>query len=88
MRKVTITLSDEPVRRARVAAAKEDKSLSRYIADLLDERCKTESESADKLAVLREFLEGPGFPGASKAWRGCEALYAERENQLLRRRSK
>lgn len=85
MKNVTITLPDDLALRARVEAAKQDKSLSRFVAELLDKQCKTESESAKKRAVLREFLKGPGFPGASKAWPGREALYAEREDELLRR---
>jgi hypothetical protein len=82
MKNVTITLPDELAHRARVAAAQQDKSLSRFVAEMLAERCKGES---DKLAVLEQFLNGPGFPGASKAWPGREALYAEREDELLRR---
>src|SRR5580704_5217524 len=83
MKNVTITLQDDLALRARVEAAKQDKSLSRFIADLLEERCKT--EQPDKLGLLREFFDGPGYPGISKAWRGREALYAEREDELLRR---
>jgi hypothetical protein len=82
MKNVTITLPEDLARRARVEAAKQDKSLSRFVADLLAERCKGKT---DKLAVLESFLNGPGFPGASKAWPGREALYAEREDELLRR---
>jgi hypothetical protein len=83
MKNVTITLQDDLAHRARVEAAKQDKSLSRFIADLLEERCK--AEQTDKLGLLREFFDGPGYPGISKAWRGREALYAEREDELLRR---
>ncbi len=82
MKNVTITLPDDLARRARIEAAKQDKSLSRFVADLLEERCK--KEEPDKLALLREFFDGPGYPGISKAWRGREALYAEREDELLR----
>ena len=48
MKNVTISLPDDLARRARVEAAKEDKSLSRFIADLLAERCAR--EESDKLA--------------------------------------
>jgi hypothetical protein len=87
MKNVTITLPDDLAREARVAAAKQDKSLSRFIADLLAERCGEHSEpgKSDKLAALEQFLNGPGYPGISKAWKGREALYAEREDELLRR---
>src|SRR5580700_3806312 len=82
MKNVTITLPDDLARRARVEAAKQDKSLSRFVADLLAERCKGDT---GKLGALEEFFYGPGYPGISKAWRGREALYAEREDELLRR---
>jgi hypothetical protein len=85
MRNVTITLPDELAGRARVEAAKQDKSLSRFIADLLAERYGSDAGKVDKLAVLWEFLDGPGYPGISKAWQGRETLYAEREEELLRR---
>jgi hypothetical protein len=86
MKNVTITLPDDLARKARVEAAKADKSLSRFVADLLAERCKVEQiEKDDKLGALREFFYGPGYPGISKNWRGREALYAEREDELLRR---
>jgi hypothetical protein len=83
MKNVTITPRDDLARRARVEAARQDKSLSRFVADLLEQRCP--AERPDKLALLRKFLDGPGYPGISKAWRGREALYAEREDELLRR---
>jgi hypothetical protein len=83
MKNVTITLTEDLARKARVEAAKQDKSLSRFLADLIEERCK--SDRTEKVALLREFFDGPGYPGISKAWRGREALYAEREDELLRR---
>jgi hypothetical protein len=85
MKNVTITLPDDLARRARVAAAEQDKSLSRFIADLLEERCRPRPSPEEAAAKLEEFLNGPGFPGVSKAWKGREALYAEREDELLRR---
>jgi hypothetical protein len=85
MKNVTITLPDDLARRARIEAAGQDKSLSRFIADLLAERLDAGLTESGKRKVLMEFLDGPGFPGISKAWRGREALYAEREAELLRR---
>jgi hypothetical protein len=87
MKNVTITLPDDLARTARVEAAKADKSLSRFIADMLAERCKDKSDAADadKLRVLKAFWDGPGYPGISKAWKGRDALYAERDDKLLRR---
>jgi hypothetical protein len=86
MKNVTITLPEDLARKARVEAAKQDKSLSRFVADLLAERCTRDEPSREQaLAVLREFWSGPGYPGISKAWKGRNALYAEREDKLLRR---
>jgi hypothetical protein len=85
MKNVTITLPDDLARRARVAAAEQDKSLSRFISDLLEERCRPRPSREEALAVLKEFWNGPGLPGVSENWRGREALYAEREDELLRR---
>jgi hypothetical protein len=86
MKNVTITLPDDLAREVRVQAARQDKSLSRFIADVLAERCGAGSDKdEDKLGALREFFYGPGYPGISKNWRGREALYAEREDELLRR---
>ncbi|MGH8264598.1 MAG: hypothetical protein ACRET4_14050 [Steroidobacteraceae bacterium] len=82
MKNVTIALPDDLARRARVEAAKQDRSLSRFIADLLAERS---CENSGKLGALEEFFYGPGYPGIGKAWRGREGLYAEREDELLRR---
>jgi hypothetical protein len=83
MKKVTLKLADALAQRARVEAAKQDKTLSRFIADLVAERFA--GGRTAKVALLREFFDGPGYPGISKVWRGREALYAEREDKLLRR---
>jgi plasmid stability protein len=48
MKNVTISLPDDFARRARVAAAGQHRSLSRFVADLLKECCK--SEKSDKPA--------------------------------------
>ncbi len=44
MKNVTISLNEDLARLARVKAAEEDKSLSRFVADLLEERMKRESD--------------------------------------------
>jgi hypothetical protein len=64
MKNVTISLDEETAAWARVEAAKAGKSLSRYVGDMLAQRRGlTEAEC---LKVLREFLDGPGYPGVSK----------------------
>ena len=86
MKNVTITLPESLATRARIEAARLNKSLSSFIAGLLDARCPPDQAGREEaLAMLEEFLSGPGYPGISKVWKGRDALYAERENELLRR---
>lgn len=54
MKNVTITLDAKTAAWVRVAAAQEDKSVSRYIAELLDRRMR---ESRDYANAMRRFLE-------------------------------
>jgi hypothetical protein len=46
------------------------------------------ASAPDKLTALRNFFDGPGYPGISEAWRGRDELYAEREDELARRYGK
>jgi hypothetical protein len=88
MKNVTVTLPEDLATRARVAAARENKSLSRYIADLLAEKCRGAPPVPDReeaIRALEDFLSGPGFPGISENWKGRDELYAERDQELLRR---
>ena len=83
MKNVTITLPENTVRRARVAAASQGKSLSKFVSDLVSREVEYDPEAV--LRKLDKFFNGPGFPGASKVWEGREKFYAEREDELLRR---
>jgi hypothetical protein len=58
MRNVTISLDENVARWARVKAAEQDKSLSRFLAELLEERMKHES---DYEAARQRFKEGKPF---------------------------
>ena len=64
MKNVTVTLPEDLAIAARVAAARENKSLSRFIADLLAERCRASSPSRpsreDAIEALKKFWSGPG----------------------------
>lgn len=82
MKNVTITLPDDVLAWARVEAARQSKSLSRFVAGLVEER---RGATGDPAAALTRFLSGPGFPGASKDLPTREELYAEREEELVRR---
>jgi hypothetical protein len=82
MKNVTLTMSDDLVRRARVAAAAREKSLSKFVSELVEREV---GPGGKQLEAIEPFLSGPGFPGISRNWRGREDLYAEREDELLRR---
>jgi hypothetical protein len=59
MRNVTISLNDDTARWARVRAAEADKSLSRFIADLIE---RERSRAADSGAAVQQFLARPTYP--------------------------
>jgi hypothetical protein len=83
MKNVTITLDETVAARARVAAAVQGKSLSRFISELVERAIGNQPKA--QLEALEKFLSGPGYPGISQNWQGREELYAEREDELLRR---
>jgi hypothetical protein len=83
MKNITVSFSNGLVRRVGLEAARQNKSVARFVADLLAARCK--AATSENLAVLREFFDGLGYAGLSQAWRGRVALYAEREDELIRR---
>jgi hypothetical protein len=53
MKNVTISLDEGVARWARVKAAGQDKSLSRFLADLLEERMRQESDYEAGLEIFR-----------------------------------
>lgn len=72
MRNVTISLDDETARWARVRAAQCDKSLSRYVAELLSRERHREPEAPptdgpvdvtepEYQAAMKRYLSGPLF---------------------------
>jgi hypothetical protein len=83
MKNVTITLDDSIASRARIEAATRGQSLSKFVRGLIEREIGRDARS--DLDVIREFTRGLGYPGISRNWRGREELYAEREDELLRR---
>src|SRR5262245_49326907 len=83
MKNVTITLDEAVATCARVEAASRGKSLSKFVRELIEREIGRDAKS--DLDVIREFTRGPGYPRISRNWRGREELYAEREDELLRR---
>lgn len=59
MRNVTISLDEDLARKARVAAAEHDMSLSKFVAELLRKEVDTASGAYE--AAKREFLSTPAY---------------------------
>src|SRR3954453_12039577 len=84
MKNVTISMDEDTAAWARVEAAEAGKSLSRYVGDLLAEK-RGNGKEEQPWAVLKEFLDGPGYPGISKNLPTRDELYDDREEELVRR---
>lgn len=54
MKNITITLDEETAAWVRVSAAREDRSVSRYIAEMLGERMRTSDDYAN---AMRRFFD-------------------------------
>lgn len=59
MKNLTITLTEEMLSRVRVAAAKEGKSMSRFVADLVEGRVGRKMTQRE---AVEAFLAGPPLP--------------------------
>ena len=57
MKNVTITLPEQTLAKLRIEAAKAGKSVSKFMADLAEERIG--SRTADPGQAMRQFLSGP-----------------------------
>jgi plasmid stability protein len=75
MKNVTITLPEETIARLRVAAAQEGKSMSKFMADLVDIRL---GHTLTQREALTAFLTGPDLPGIATERPAREDLYADR----------
>jgi predicted CopG family antitoxin len=60
MKNVTLTLQDDVLGRARVQAAKEGKSLSKFVSELVERRVGRPMKSQSE--ALEAFLAGPPLP--------------------------
>ncbi|KQP32229.1 hypothetical protein [Methylobacterium sp. Leaf100] len=56
MKNVTVTMDDAVLQRARVAAARDGKSLSKFIAETVEVRV---GRPLNQLEALEQFLAGP-----------------------------
>lgn len=66
MKNLTISLKEEVLQDTRVNAAKADKSMSQYVADLLERESSRETTKADeikrRLEALQRVFDGPKLP--------------------------
>ena len=72
-RELTVILDEDLFEWAALAAKRQAHSLSDYIAGILSEQ--REKGIAERLAVLNEFLEGPGWPGIAENLPKRDELY-------------
>ncbi len=75
MKNVTVTMDEAILRRARIAAASEGKSLSRFIAETVEQRIgrsMTQKEAVDR------FLSGPDWRSDGSRLPSRDEIYGER----------
>ncbi|MDP3407830.1 ribbon-helix-helix protein, CopG family [Bosea sp. (in: a-proteobacteria)] len=75
MKNITITLPDDLYSRMRVEAAREGKSMSKFMAELAESRL---GRAMTQRAALDAFLAGPDLPGIASERTSREDIYAER----------
>ena len=75
MKNVTVTLDEDLAAWARVEAARQGKSLSRYLSDVLKEQRSPRRKTSE---TLEAFLSGPGWPSDGGPLPSREDLYEDR----------
>src|SRR5918911_2846262 len=75
MKNVTVTMEDALLRKARIAAAEEGKSLSKFIAETVERRV---GRQLTQLEALERFLAGPLWESGGGPLPSRDEIYAER----------
>lgn len=75
MKNVTLTLPEDMLAQLRVAAAREGKSMSKFLAELIEDRIGRARTQQD---ALEAFLAGHDLPGLAGEKLSREEIYAER----------
>jgi hypothetical protein len=90
MANLTLAIDDGLLREARIKALKEDTSVNEICRRAIEQYVGLEAAGEDLAARLRaSFARAKLRPAdAPPAWQGREALYAERMDELERRRRK
>jgi hypothetical protein len=90
MSNITLAIDETLLREARIKAVKEGTSVNEICRKAIEQYVGRESEGERRVARLRaSFARALPRPAdAPPAWQGREALYAERMDELERRRRK
>lgn len=75
MRNVTVSMDELLLKKARVAAAEEGKSLSKFIAETIEQRVGRQRTQAE---ALERFLAGPLWDSGGGRLPTRDEIYAER----------
>lgn len=75
MKNVTVTMAEDLVRKVRVAAAHEGKSLSKFIAQTMEQRV---GRVLSQHEAVQRFLAGPAWQSSGDALPTRDETYAER----------
>lgn len=90
MSSLTLAIDDQLLREARIKAVQDGTSVNEICRQAIEQYVGRESEGERRVAMLRATfaLAKRRPPGAGPAWEGREAIYAERMDELDRRRRK
>ena len=90
MSNLTLVIDDDLLRSARVKALQEGTSVNQICRDAIEQYVGRKSAGARQAAMLRASFANalPRSAGSGPAWEGREALYAERFDELEKRRRK
>ena len=90
MSNLTLAIDDQLLRDARIKALHDGTSVNEICRRAIEQYVGRESEGERRVARLRESfaLAKHRAPGAGPAWEGRDAIYAERMDELDRRRRK
>ena len=92
MANLTLAIDDKLLREARIKALTDDTSVNEICRRAIEQYVglNADAEAERRVALLRETFALAKAPprGSGPAWEGREAIYAERMDELDRRRSK
>jgi hypothetical protein len=90
MSNVTLAIDDALLKQARIKALKDGTSVNEICRRAIEQYVGRDADVERRIARLRASVASAQLrpPGSPPAWQGREALYAERMEELERRRRK